>query len=143
MAIGAAAIAAATAAAPNSGVMKVSLIRMAVLLDGWYASVPASESRSSEPVSSPLAPIISEGAVGINASAWAYGHGVVMVGGPHYAIHGWAPSLSTLRCVCRRVQDLLPTVDRRWLSTCADVRRARRRPATITRTVIASGSTGA
>jgi hypothetical protein len=72
------------------------------------------------------------------------GHaGVVMVGGPHYAIHGCASSLLTLRCVYRRVQDLLPTVDRRWLSTSADVRRARARPATITRTVIASGSAGA
>jgi hypothetical protein len=38
-----------------------------------------------------------------------------LVGGRHYAIHGCAPSPLTLRCVYRRVQDLLPTVDRRWL----------------------------
>src|SRR3954466_4936106 len=35
------------------------------------------------------------------------------VGGRHYAIHGCATSPLTLRCVYRRVQDLLPTVDRR------------------------------
>jgi hypothetical protein len=69
--------------------------------------------------------------------------GVGMVRSPHYAIRGCAPSLLALRCVYRRVQDLLPTVGRRWLSTSADVRRARPRPATITRIVIASGSTGA
>jgi hypothetical protein len=80
---------------------------------------------------------------GINASAWACGRGVARVGGPHHAIHGCASSLSTLRACTAASKTLLPTVDRRWLSTSADVRRARPRPATIARTVIANGSTGA